>query len=86
VPAGDPSAKVAELLAARQAGLPERAKTMLAVRSETAAKQAFARGSRESIGRASRLCALNAALGSGGGASCAAVAALEQGAAPSAQP
>lgn len=76
VPMGDPGAKVVEVLATRRDELPMRARMMLAVRAEDAAKRAVAKGHPEAINRASRLCVLSAALGFAGGAACTGIAAI----------
>jgi hypothetical protein len=78
VPAADPSAKVGEVLAPRRDDLSARARTMLTVRAEQASKKAIASGAPPAIARASRLCALSAAVAVTGGSSCAAVIELAQ--------
>ncbi|WP_437751082.1 hypothetical protein [Sorangium sp. So ce1389] len=75
-PAADPGPRLGELLSARRAELPERARTMLSGRAVHESKRAIVSGDPAALGRASRLCALTAALEIPSGSACAALARL----------
>ncbi|WP_437961459.1 hypothetical protein WME76_18660 [Sorangium sp. So ce119] len=76
VPSADPGPRLGELLAARRAELPPRARTMLSVRTAQETKRAIVSGDPAALGRASRLCALTAALEIASGPACGALARL----------
>ncbi|AUX43793.1 hypothetical protein SOCE26_052480 [Sorangium cellulosum] len=76
VPSADPGPKLGEVLAPRRAELPPRARTMIAVRTVNESKRAIVSGDPAALERASRLCALSAALHIAGGPACAALAKL----------
>ncbi|WP_437604480.1 hypothetical protein WMF20_24885 [Sorangium sp. So ce834] len=73
VPSADPGPKLGEVLAARSAELPPRARTMLSSRTVHESKRAIVSGDPAALGRASRLCALTAKLEIASGAGCAAL-------------
>ncbi|AUX23476.1 hypothetical protein SOCEGT47_040020 [Sorangium cellulosum] len=72
-PAADPGPRLGEVLAPRRADLTPRARTMLSVRAIDEAKRAIVSGNPAALGRASRLCALTAALDIASGNACAAL-------------
>ncbi|WP_438021267.1 hypothetical protein WMF18_20295 [Sorangium sp. So ce315] len=76
VPSADPGPRLGELIAARRAELPPRARTMLSVRTAQETKRAIVSGDPAALGRASRLCALTAALEIASGPACGALARL----------